>query len=122
MQLIIYHWQSIKKIAGPLAWISVRGMFIYNLPYKIKNPHILTHNPLFALFIFGRTKLLETIVTTVYKQGHLVLGFQHSYLSQVCSFLDFLLGPLLLDSTCIDKKGIHYIISVIMLIVDCGSS
>ena len=58
-------------------WISVRGMFIYNPQIKSK-AHILVHNPLFALFIFRGTKVIETIVTVVYKQGHLVLGFQHT--------------------------------------------
>ena len=39
---------------------------------------------LFAIHIFGKTKVIETIVTVVYKQGHLVLGFS-AYLSQVYS-------------------------------------
>ena len=44
-------------------------------PYKVKS--ILAHNLLFATCIFGlRTKVIETIVTVVYKQGHLVLAFQ----------------------------------------------
>ena len=77
-------------------WISVKGMFMYNSPYKIKNPImtiILVHNPLFTLYIFGRTKVMETIVTVLHKQGHLVLGFQYTW-SQVRSFFDFLSGPL----------------------------
>ena len=39
---------------------------------------ILAHNLLFAVRIFGKTKVIETILTVVYKQGHLVLGFQHT--------------------------------------------
>ena len=43
---------------------------------------ILAHNILFAVYIFGRMKVIETIVTVVYKQGNLVLRFwqtQSSY-------------------------------------------
>ena len=55
-------------------------MFIYNPHIKSKshNDYILVHNPLFALYIFRRTKDIETIVTVVYKRSHLVLGFQHT--------------------------------------------
>ena len=33
--------------------------------------------PSVRFIYFGRTKVIETIVTLVYKQGHLVLGFQY---------------------------------------------
>ena len=47
----------------------------------------MTHNPLFALYIFGRTNVIETIATVVsYKQGHLVLGFQHTCVELVFGF------------------------------------
>ena len=63
-------------------WISVKSMFIYNPPHKIKNPIILhiiiPLLSLFALFILGRTKVIEAIVTVLYKQCHMVLGFQHT--------------------------------------------
>ena len=64
------------KIAGPLMWISVIEVCSYITPHVESKIHILAHNPLFALFIFGGTQVIETIVTVVYKQGHLVLGFQ----------------------------------------------
>jgi len=42
-------------------------------PYKV----IFWHITFCLLCIFGlRTKVIETIVTVVYKQGHLVLAFQ----------------------------------------------
>ena len=39
---------------------------------------ILGHNILFAVYIFGRMKVIETIVTVVYKQGNLVLRFRQT--------------------------------------------
>ena len=56
---------------------KVCSYIIPHIKSKSYNGHILAHN-LFALFIFGRTKVIEIIVTVVYKQGHLVLGFQHT--------------------------------------------
>ena len=47
----------------------------------------MAHNLLFALFIFEGTKVIETIVIVVYKQGHLVLGFQHSWVKFVRSWI-----------------------------------
>ena len=69
-----------------LYWISVRGMFIYNPHIKSKS-HNLAHNPLFPLYIFRRTKVIESIVTVVYKQGHLVLGFQHTWVEFIRSWI-----------------------------------
>ena len=71
-------WGSLRlapiKIAGPLAWISAKHMFIYNP----SNNRLLEQDLWFALYIFERTKVIETIVIVVYKQDHLVLGFQHT--------------------------------------------
>jgi len=61
-------------------------MFIYNLHINSKS-HILRHNLLFTVHIFRKTKVIETIVTVVYKQGHLVLGFQHTWVKFVLSLV-----------------------------------
>ena len=60
-------------------------MFIYN-PHIKSKIYILAHNPLSALFMFGGTEVIETIVTVVDKQGHLVLGFQHTCVEFVLGF------------------------------------
>ena len=47
---------------------------------SIYNPHIKTKSHILLLIpvcIFGRTKIIETIVTVVYKR-HLALGFHHT--------------------------------------------
>ena len=59
----------------------------YIIKSKFRNGCILVHNLLFALYIFVRTKVIETIVTVVYKQGHLVFGFQHAWVKFVHSLI-----------------------------------
>ena len=65
-------------------------MFIYKPPYKIKNPimAIFWHITLCLLYLFLEEPhpYIETIVTAVYKQGHLVLGFKHTWVEFVRSW------------------------------------
>ena len=73
-----------------LANVGVKGKFIYDPPYEIKNPIMVIswHITPCSLHIFFGRKVIVAIVTVVYKQGHLVVGF--------CLFLDFSAGPLAL--------------------------
>ena len=51
--------------------------------------------PRFTLHIFRRSKVTETIVTVVYKQGHLALGsWISAYYSKVYLIFDLYSGPL----------------------------